>query len=368
MKIIKRNILLFILLMNGLQAGNQQQLDPEQDQDESDIVQVFKEPSLSQKYSKKALMLAGTVALAAIAGGSYLLLDHYDDDLHQMWKDLTNPTDYQSFEKKHGLESDGMNEKERARRFQEWQRREQKSQSIKERAKEKAAQLQEKRDEVTKFEKKHRLLSEGMTEQERMQRLKEFKKGEEQIQDMKEALEPVAKFEKEQGLEVEGLSEKYRIQRFEEWTEGDEHEKLMRAVKRWEEQNPWTREKRNRYVHEPSFYHSPEFKFRNSLNESIKGLHKQSVNAINNHDLTEYRRIKDLIASKQAERDTLRNKFNERVKADEGKTWGYIPVSDEDLHDENKRIEQYMDRTDPVQRWFFENENIGNLEKLIKKF
>ncbi len=43
-------------------------------------------------------------------------------------------------------------------------------------------------------------------------------------------------------------------------------------------------------------------------------------------------------------------------------------MSDEDLHDENKRIEQYMDRTDPVQRWFFENENIGNLEKLIKKF
>lgn len=239
----------------------------------------------SSSISAETMIKSGLVAalVFVVVGGIYygtqvdfnfLKYGYQDlkDSATRMIEYITGPYNYEQFEARHELLSEGLTILQREKRFEEWQLGEAKRYKLEDALKSLhrfeaerglpadnmnlADRLQIKKDatrydnkikqrmeKVKRFENAHQksqLSSEGLTDEERISREKEYEQGAKFQRKYNEKLAAAEQFEKKHGLLSENMNGEERIRRHKEWKKGDnaqkEHEKLMKEVAAREDQ------------------------------------------------------------------------------------------------------------------------------------
>ncbi len=213
---------------------------------------AIKRVTSSVGYSRPVILVGAALGTLSVVGSLYYLAQQnselvqqgtdamkygwqdFKDSMHQFSKYFTDPQSYEQFEKQHALFSQDMTEQERLQRFKEWQKGHRQEKS-----------MYEKMKPVKAFEKKQGLLSQNITEEERLQRFKEWQKGDKQQQDINEKMKQVETFEKNMNISLKNIHYEDRIQRFEAWKKEEEHKKNIVAAEKWEQIYLWRIADRN---------------------------------------------------------------------------------------------------------------------------
>jgi hypothetical protein len=320
------------------------------------------------KHATTTILQSAALATIMLAAGGIYYLHHTNptfmhyaiedaqDTLKSTLKYFTDPWTYTQFEKKHELLSEAMTQKERQERFEEWQTGQMIQDNIDANIK-----------NVARFEKKLDLPSRNMIDEDRIAIYKEWQAEQRILQRMQEKMKPIIAFEKQHQLLSDNMTEKERCKRYQKWQHENRKQKSMQEklkdVSNFEnkhelEFNHMTQNERLIRYKEWVFGNEQQQELQKTM-RSVAALEQREKLPIKHlHDYERIERFEKITAEKQRERT-----FKAIELAEKDNWW--LKLLNENKGDE-ERIKNYLQHTDPIERYWLENETFQNIKKNLQ--